>query len=93
MRDFRKLQNSIVDWTLSGVQLGAASQNWEEWILACHVSPSVRPSFRKLQLGSHWTNFHEIWDLLIFRKSVKKIQDLLKSDEIKGNFTWKPMYV
>jgi hypothetical protein len=86
MRDFRKPKNSIVDWTLSGVQLDSASQNWEEFILASSCL-SVRPSFRKLQLGSHWTNFHEIRDLSIFRKSLQKIQYLLKSGEIKGNFT------
>ena len=26
------------------------------------------------QLGPHWTDFHEIWYLTIFRKSVEKIQ-------------------
>ena len=28
----------------------------------------VRPSVRMEQLGSHWTNFHEIWYLNIFNK-------------------------
>jgi hypothetical protein len=23
------------------------------------------------QLGSHWTDFHEIWYMSVFRKSVK----------------------
>ena len=54
---------------------------------------SVLPSFPKQQVGSVWTNFHGIWNLSIFRKSVEKIQDLLKSGEIKGRFTWRPMYV
>ena len=31
------------------------------------------------QLGPHWTDFHEIWYLKIFRKSVGKIQVCLKS--------------
>jgi len=35
---------------------------------------SVRPSVRMEQLGSHWTDFNEIWDLSIFRKSVEKIE-------------------
>jgi hypothetical protein len=35
-------------------------------------------------LGSLWTNFHEIWYLRIFRKSVEKIQVSLKSDKNKG---------
>ena len=25
------------------------------------VRPSARPSLRMEQLGSHWTDFHEIW--------------------------------
>jgi len=29
---------------------------------------SVRPSVRMEQLGSHWTDFHEIWYLSIFSK-------------------------
>ena len=41
----------------------------------------VRPSVRMQQLGSHWTDFHEIWHLSIFLKSVEKIQVSLKSWE------------
>jgi hypothetical protein len=33
------------------------------------------------QLSSHQTDFHEIWYLSIFRKSVKKIQVSLKCDK------------
>jgi len=36
-----------------------------------------------MELGSHWTDFHDILYLSIFRKSVKKIQVCLKSDKIK----------
>jgi len=39
---------------------------------------------RKEQLGSHKTGFHQIWNLRIFRKSVEKSKDLLKSDKING---------
>jgi len=35
---------------------------------------SVRPSVQMKQLGSHWTDFNEIWYLGNFRKDVKKIQ-------------------
>jgi len=45
------------------------------------------------QLGSHWTDFHEIWYLRIFRKSVKKIQFSLKSDENNGYFTRIPTHI
>ena len=39
---------------------------------------SVRPSVRVEQLGSHYTDFYEISDSIIFRKSVKKNQVSLK---------------
>jgi hypothetical protein len=42
------------------------------------VRMSVHPSFRKEQLASHWTDFHQIWYLSIFRVSVEKIQVSLK---------------
>jgi hypothetical protein len=31
-------------------------------------------------LGSHWTDFDEVWYMSFFQKSVEKIQVLLKSD-------------
>jgi len=48
---------------------------------------SVRPSARMEQLGSHWTNFHAIRYLCIFRKSVDKFQVSLKSNKNNGQFT------
>jgi hypothetical protein len=42
-------------------------------LLASSCLP-VRPSVRMEQLGSHRTDFHEIWCMNIFRKSVEKIQ-------------------
>ena len=39
------------------------------------------------QLCSHWTNFHEIGYLTIFRKSIKKIHLSLKSDINNKYFT------
>ena len=38
---------------------------------------SVRQSVRIENLGSHWTNFHEIWYVNIFGKSVDKIKALM----------------
>jgi len=58
-----------------------------------HVCLSVRPSVRMQQLGSNWKDFNEIWYLGIFRKSIEKIQVLLKSDKNKGCLTWRPMYI
>ena len=53
----------------------------------------VRPSVRMEQLDSHWKDFHEIWYLIIFRKSVEKIQVPLKSAKNNGYFTWRPIYI
>jgi len=44
-------------------------------------------SVRMEQLGSHWTYFHEIWYLSIFRKSTEKIYVSLKFDENNECFT------
>jgi hypothetical protein len=57
------------------------------------VRPSVRPSVRLEQLGSHWTDFYEIWYVRLFRKSVEKIQDSLKSDKNNGYFTWRHFHI
>jgi len=52
----------------------------KKWLLASSC-PSVQLSTHMEQLGSHGVDFHEIWDLSIFQKSVKKIQVSLKSDK------------
>jgi hypothetical protein len=44
------------------------------------------------QLSSHLTDFHEIWYLTIFSKSVMRIQVWFKSDKCNRYFPWKPMY-
>ena len=49
---------------------------------------SVCPSIHMEQLGSHWLDFHEIWYLSIFRKSVQKNQVSLNSNN-NGYFTLK----
>jgi len=54
-----------------------------------HVCPSVRMK----QFGSHGIDFHEIWHLSIFRKSVVKIQVSLKSDINNTYFTWRRVYI
>jgi hypothetical protein len=59
------------------------------------VCLSVRPSLRPhgTQLGYHWTDFHGIRFLCIFRKSVGNIQVSLKSDKNNGYFMWISMYI
>jgi hypothetical protein len=44
------------------------------------------------QLGCHWTDFCEVLYLNIFRKSIEKIQDSLKSGKNKAYFTGRPTY-
>jgi len=48
---------------------------------------SVRLPIRMEQLGSHWTDFHDIWYLRIFRKCVVKIQVPLQYDRYSSYFT------
>ena len=59
--------------------------------------PAIRPSFlssvRMEKHSSHWTDFHEIIYLSIFRKSVEKIQVSLKFDKNNGYFTWGPTHI
>ena len=50
---------------------------------------SVHLSVRMEKFNSHWMDFHEIWYMSIFRKSVKKIKVSLKSDKNNGYFTWR----
>jgi hypothetical protein len=54
------------------------------------VCPSVRPHE---QLGSHWTNFREIWYLSIFRISFENNQVPLSDNNNNGYFTWKAIQV
>jgi hypothetical protein len=53
------------------------------------LSVCLSPSVRMEQLVSHWTDFHEIWYLSIFRKSI---QVPLKSDNNIRYCSWKHMY-
>ena len=46
-----------------------------------------------MELGFHWTDFHETLYLSIFRKSVDKVEVWLKSDKNNGYFTWRPMFI
>ena len=78
----------------------ARSQDCEKRLLASsclsvcmYVRPSVGPSAHMVQLGSHWTDFYEIWYLRIFRKSVEKIHVSLKSNNDNGFFAWRPVYI
>ena len=58
------------------------SQNCEKRQLA-----SSCPSVRMEQLGSHCTDFNEIWYLILFRKPVEEIRVSGKSDKNNMYFT------
>jgi hypothetical protein len=64
--------------------LGAFAEFWRATV---SFVVYVRPSVRMEQLGSRWTDFHEIWRLSIFLKCAEKIQALLKTEKNKGYFT------
>ena len=49
---------------------------------------SVCQSVRVEQLGSHWTDFYEIWYLSICLPSDKKIRVWKKPDKSEGSFIW-----
>jgi hypothetical protein len=64
--------------------LGALAK-LRKWAVSFVIS--VRPSVRMKQLSFHCTNFHEIFELGIFRNYFENIHVLLKSDKNKGEFT------
>ena len=53
---------------------------------------SVCPSVR-VELCSHWKDFHEIGYLCIFRKLAQKIQVSLKSNKNNRYFTGRPIHI
>jgi hypothetical protein len=59
-------------WTVYGnyIRFQMLSLNYEKRLCVC-TCLSVLPSVRKEHLGSNLKDFHEIWLLNIFRKSVE----------------------
>ena len=62
-------------------------------IVKCNCSfRRVCPYFcSRGKLGSHWTFCQEMWNMKLFRKSVKENRIWLMSDMDGGCFTWKPV--
>jgi hypothetical protein len=56
---------------------------------SCHVCPSVRME----HLDCHCTDFDKTRYVGFFRKSVEKIQILLKSDKCDRYFTWRRFHI
>jgi hypothetical protein len=71
----------------SGLFLGAFAK-LRKAIISLFVP--VCPFVRRQKPDSYWTDFHYIRYLSIFRKYVKKIQDILKPEKNKGYFTCSP---
>jgi len=65
------LMSSVYTLKLQKHTFQTRSQICEKRLLARSCLP-VRPSVRVLQLGSYWTDFHEILYCSIFRKSDEK---------------------
>jgi hypothetical protein len=72
----------------------ALSQNCQKrlFLSSFLFCPSVCPPVR-MELGCHWTDFHEIWYLNIFRNSVVDIQVALKPYWNNEHFTWRPVHI
>jgi hypothetical protein len=89
---FQTASMTMVKYVLSPFRqscvLYARSKNCENRLLA-----SLCKSVRLEQLGSHWTDFHEIWYFSFFRKYVENIQVWLQSDKSNGYFTWRTVYI
>ena len=50
-------------------------------------------SVRLEKLGSHWTDFHEIWYLSSFRKICWENSSFIKIRQEYGYRTWRSMYI
>ena len=55
--------------------------------ISYHISSYIISYITSCQLISHWTDFIENWFLIIFLKSVEKVQVLLKYDKNNGDLT------
>ena len=87
------LRNHTAESRISSTFFGAFAKLQMATIKLRHVRLPVFMSVRMKQLGSHWTDFHEILYLRSFPISVKKIQVSLKSDKSNGYFTRRPICV
>ena len=61
------------------------SQDCEKGLSTSSCCLSVLPSVHVEQLDSYWTSFHISWYLMIFQKSLERIQVSWKYDKNNGN--------
>ena len=74
----------LTELVFRGVRKIEKSDYWHR-----HICLSVRPCVRMEHLGCHWTDFHKIWYLSIFRKFLEKLQVSLRSGNNNAYFTWR----
>jgi hypothetical protein len=85
------LQSPSRHWMFTQFLLGLSASSRKETInCVLYVRLSVR-----LHETIRFTRkrFHEILFVCIFRNTAEKPQVSLKSDNNKGNFTWRPIYI
>ena len=75
MKNRAQIKKTVSSFTFRRFRKIAKSDLASSCLSACL---SVRPSARMEQFCSHWTDFHDILYLRIFKKSVAKIQVSLK---------------
>ena len=75
------------DWTLANLIWTLQPQFSGAFVRFRKATAGFAMSVRMEQLGSHYTDFHEIWYLKIFRRSGERTQVSLKSDKKNAYFT------
>ena len=76
-------------WCWQNVDFLGAFVMWRKVTLSFVLS--VCPFVCLEQLGFHWTGFHEVLNVSIFRKSVEKVQVCVTSVKSNGYFTLRTM--
>jgi len=83
-------------------ETGNSESNHEEWLLGVSQSDEKAPigfvmsvclSVRMCPLGSHWTDFREIWYFKLLLRSAFKFPNLVKSRQNIGHFTWRLTFI
>jgi seryl-tRNA(Sec) selenium transferase len=76
-------------WSMTKIYNGVSDAFTKLWEVTINFLVSVCME----ELGSDWIDFHEIWYLMIFWKSVKKMHVSLKFDKNNGYFIQRPLYM
>jgi len=82
-RNIRYIVQAVTYLPICNYLCNSPSESGSKWI-------AVRPSVRTKQLGSHWTDFYEIWYLSVFFENLSR---KFISDKNNLSFTRRPMYI